>query len=82
MISTQINKAGYKNNNRKFKPTIREEIAPEPLAALNELTSQVRIPRRCVNVIDEQVIFEQFWGIWTLLEDSGGRKFQNYKTRT
>lgn len=63
MISTQINKAGCKKNNRKFKPTIREEIVPEPLVALNGFTSQVQILRKCVNVIDEQVIFEQFWGI-------------------
>lgn len=63
MPSTQINKDGCKNN-RNFKPMIREEMVPASLAALNaHIEVQVQILRKCVNVIEEQVILEQFWGI-------------------
>lgn len=62
MIYTPTNKDVSKNiKRRKFKPKIGEEFVPEPLAALNEFTSQVQVLRKFVNVTDELVIFEQLW---------------------
>lgn len=70
MIYTQINKGrSKKNNRRKCKPKIEEEIVPEPLVALNEFTPQVQILRKFFNVIAQLVIFELLQWIWKLLED-------------